>query len=182
MRLSIPNHAISACSSADSAVLDLLLRDRSKPSSSQLWQSITRAIVVQHMSVAQRSFAALATEGRDWILGLKPTGHFRTCQPFTWKGGCTEPQQMRRRSIAEGWGLLNHGLDRHHQSILQLWRGLDWAVVNGEPGHIKPAAQLGDRDGYAIGLQSLVDRLDHFSSSPSKDGFFFARSPRIAST
>ena len=36
-----------------------------------------------------------------------------------------EPQQMRHRSIAEGWVLLDHGLDRRHQSILQLWRSLE---------------------------------------------------------
>lgn len=42
-----------------------------------------------------------------------------------WTAPVVEPQQMRHRSIAEGWVLLDHGLDRRHQSILQLWRSLD---------------------------------------------------------
>ncbi|MCY1380125.1 hypothetical protein D9M69_679150 [compost metagenome] len=93
----MPKRAIRACSSADSAVFDFPLRDRCQPSSSRLWQSITKAIVVQpsrpaqtrHISVAQRSLGALAAEGSDWIRGLKPTGRLRTCQPLSWKMRCT---------------------------------------------------------------------------------------------
>ncbi len=44
---------------------------------------------IRHMSVAQRSLGALATDGSDWIQGRKPTGRLRTCQPLSWKTRCT---------------------------------------------------------------------------------------------
>jgi len=36
-------------------------------------------------SIAQRSSGAMATDGIACTLGLKPTGHFLTCQPRSWK-------------------------------------------------------------------------------------------------
>ncbi len=90
---SVPKRAISACSRAASAVFDFPLRDRCQPSSSRLWQSMTRASTAQpsrplqtrHRSVAQRSFGAAATEGMACTRGRKPTGRFFTCHRFSWK-------------------------------------------------------------------------------------------------
>lgn len=93
-----------------------------------------------------------------------------------------EAQQVRHCPVPEGWVLFNHGLDRGHEALLQRRAGFDWPVVHRAPGHLKPLAQLADRDGDAVGLQSLADRLDHFSSSPNRDcNFFLARSSSIAS-
>lgn len=33
---------------------------------------------------AQRSSSTLATDGKAWMRGLKPTGRRRTCQPTIW--------------------------------------------------------------------------------------------------
>lgn len=138
------------------------------------------------MSVAQRSLGALATEGRDWIRGLKPTGRLRTCPPPELEDALhrvlVEAQQVRDGPVPEGWVLLDHGLDRGHEALLQRRRSLHRAVVHGAPGHLEPLAQLADRDGDAVGLQSLADRLDHFLSSPSRGcNFFLARNSSIAS-
>jgi hypothetical protein len=35
--------------------------------------------------LAQRSSGAVATDGKAWIRGRKPTGRLRTCQPLIWK-------------------------------------------------------------------------------------------------
>lgn len=72
-RPSVPKRAIKACSSAYSAVFELPLGDRCQPNSSRMWQSMTSAIDVllsrpaqtRQMSVAPRSFEALATTGSD---------------------------------------------------------------------------------------------------------------------
>jgi hypothetical protein len=58
---------------------------------------------------------------------------------------------------------------------------LHWSIVDTAPRHIELAAQLADRDDNALGMQSLTDRLDHDSFSPSRDANFFrARNSSIA--
>jgi hypothetical protein len=52
-------------------------------------------------------------------------------------------------------------------------------LEDGGPRNVEPAAQLADRNGVAIVFKSLLDRVDHFSSSPSRDRR--ARSSSIAS-
>ena len=87
-RPSVPKRASRACSSALDAVQAFPLRDRCQPSSSRVWQSITKAKVAQpslpaqirHMSVDQRSFGAVATDGNAWMRGRKPMGRFLHCQ------------------------------------------------------------------------------------------------------
>lgn len=96
-RPSVPNRAISACSNALEAVLALPLRDKCQPSSSRVWQSITRASVThpsrpaqtRHISVDPRSFGAVATDGMACTRGRKPIGRFRTRQPINRKIRCT---------------------------------------------------------------------------------------------
>ena len=86
-----PNRLISACSNALAAVVALPERDRCQPNSARVWQSMTRASVAQpsrpaqirHMSLDQRSFGALATDGTASMRGRMPTGRFRTCQPLS---------------------------------------------------------------------------------------------------
>ena len=75
------------------AVVALPLRLSCQPSSSRVWQSITRANVCQpsrpaqirHRSVAQRWFGAVETEGNASMRGRWPIARLRTCQPFNWK-------------------------------------------------------------------------------------------------
>src|SRR5690606_13160000 len=68
------------------------------------------------------------------------------------------------------------------QFRLDLWGHLRRLVIHRAPGNPEPLAQLGDRDGITIFLQSLADRLDHFSFSPNRDcNFFLARNSNIAS-
>jgi hypothetical protein len=70
-RPSAPKRAISAYSNALDAVVARPLRDRCQPSNSRVRQSITSANVAQpsrpaqtrHISVDQRSFGAVATDG-----------------------------------------------------------------------------------------------------------------------
>ncbi|MOA01672.1 hypothetical protein D3C78_1210930 [compost metagenome] len=131
---------------------------------------------------------------------VRPRGHRRQCLdpgpeadgPLTdlpahqlehaLHGVLVEPQQMRHRSIAKRRRFFDQRLDGRDKLRIELWRCLHRLVVDGAARHVEPAAQLGDRDGDAVGLQSLVDRLDHFSSSPSRDcNFFLARSSSIAS-
>src|SRR5215475_2727119 len=89
---------------------------------------------------------------------------------------------MRHRSIAKRRMLLNHRLDRLKESAIDLRCGLDRSVVHRPPRHPEPPAQLAHRDLDAFGFESLTDRLDHFSSSPSRDcNFFRARNSSIAS-
>jgi hypothetical protein len=78
----VPERAIRACSKTDSAVLDRPLRERCRPKSPRLRQSMIRASVAQpsrplhtrHKSVAQNSFGTAATEGMACTRGRKPTG------------------------------------------------------------------------------------------------------------
>lgn len=89
---------------------------------------------------------------------------------------------MRDRPIAKRRLLFNQRLDWRGELGIDLRRRLHRLVVDSAPRHPEPAAQLGDRGGNTVGLQSLADRLDHFSSSPSRDrNFFLARSSSIAS-
>lgn len=86
-----------ACSSALAAVLARPVRDRYQPSNSRAGQSMTKAsdaqpsspAQIRHRSVDQRSFGALATEGKAWMRGRMPIARLRTCQPWIWKMRCT---------------------------------------------------------------------------------------------
>lgn len=66
-RPSVPNRAIKACSSALDAVLALPLRDRRRPNSSRVWQSMTRAIAAgpdpAQIGRPALILGALATDG-----------------------------------------------------------------------------------------------------------------------
>src|SRR5690606_32146881 len=91
-------------------------------------------------------------------------------------------QQIGDRPIPKRRRLFDHRFDGLCQFRFDLRRGLRRFVVHRAPGNTEPLAQLGDRDGIAIFLQSLADRLDHFSSSPNRDcNFFLARNSNIAS-
>lgn len=99
---------MSACSSAAPAVDALPERESCQPRSSRLWQSMTRASVVQPSvptqtrarSVDQRSFVAVVTEGSASIRGRAPTGRLRTCQPLSRKIRCTVVRRGTRTSDA----------------------------------------------------------------------------------
>ena len=92
-RPSVPNRAINACSSAAIAVVALPLLESCQPSSSRVWQSMTRAKVCQpsrpaqtrQRSVAPRTFGVVATDGSASIRGRCPMALLRTCQPLSWK-------------------------------------------------------------------------------------------------
>ena len=64
---------------------------------------------------------------------------------------------MRNRPVAKRRRLFNHRLDRGDELRIDLRRRFDRFVVNRTARHAKPAAQLGNRDGDAFGLQSLAD-------------------------
>ena len=98
-RPNVPNLVINACSRAVAAVVALPERDRCQPSNSRVWQSISeegqktvrvtvfpanasvaqpsRPARTRHMSVDQRSFGALATDGIAPMRGRMPTGRLR---------------------------------------------------------------------------------------------------------
>ncbi len=61
-----------------------------------------------------------------------------------------EAQQVRHGPVPEGRVLLDHGLDRGHEALLQRRRGLDGAVVHAASRHLEPPAQFADRDGDAV--------------------------------
>lgn len=46
---------------------------------------LSRPDQTRHISVDQRSLGFAAIDGSAWILGWKPIGRLRTCQPLSWK-------------------------------------------------------------------------------------------------
>src|SRR5699024_10307091 len=94
-----------------------------------------------------------------------------------------ETEQPSHRPVAKGWAFLDHGLDGFGKAFLHPWSCLfDRLVIHRASRHLEPTAQFGNRDVIPIFLQSLADRLDHFSSSSSRDcNFFRALSSNIPS-
>src|SRR5574343_1136785 len=97
-------------------------------------------------------------------------------------GVLVHTKQMRHGAVAEGRVLFDHLLHWRCKCFLNPRRHLGRAVIDAPTWHGEPSAQLADRDVNAVSHESLVDRLDHLSSSPSRDcNFFLARSSSIAS-
>ena len=93
-----------------------------------------------------------------------------------------EAQQMRHRAIAERRRLFDHGLDRLGQLGIELRCRLHRPVIDSTSRHVEPAAKLAQRHFKAVITQALLDRENHFSSSPSRAcSFFRARNSSIAS-
>src|SRR5574343_192712 len=97
-------------------------------------------------------------------------------------GVLVHAEQVRHGAVAEGRVLFDHLLHWHNKIVPNLRRCLRRTVIDAPTWHGEPSAQLADRDVNAVSHESLVDRLDHLSSSPSRDcNFFLARSSSIAS-
>jgi len=91
-------------------------------------------------------------------------------------------QQCRHGPIAERWILLDHGLDRRDQMLLNLGSGLDASVIPTAPWQAKPTTDFTDGDLGTLGAQSLLNISDYLSSSPSREAnFFLARNSSMAS-
>jgi len=97
-RASTPKRDTSASSSVASAAFALPRFDSRHPSSSRVWQSMTRVSVQQRsrgphqtraISVDQRSSGSLAIDGMHSARGRLPAGRRRTCQCFSWNMRCT---------------------------------------------------------------------------------------------
>jgi len=106
-----------------SAVLNLRLRDRCQPSSSRLWQSITKAGVIQPSRSVQTQHGPAFIAYLGHRGPLKSTGLLRACQSLIWQTRCIcvlgEPWQVCHRALVEWKSLLVHGLDRSQEANLQ---------------------------------------------------------------
>ena len=97
-------------------------------------------------------------------------------------GVLVHAEQVRDGAVTERRVLFDHLLYWFGKVLLNLRRGLCRAIVDTPARHFEPPTELADRDVDSVGPQSLVDRLDHLSSSPSRDcNFFRARNSSMAS-
>jgi hypothetical protein len=147
----------------------------------------SRPLQMRHISVAQRSLGFSATDRWQFFNSwAQPNRAFANLPALELEDALhrvrVELEQISHRPVSERRVLLDHLLDRLHQPLLQLRRRLGRLVIDRPARDLKPPTQFADRDIESVLLESLADRLDHFSSSPSRDcNFFLARSSSIAS-
>jgi hypothetical protein len=98
-------------------------------------------------------------------------------------GVLVKAQKPGHRTIAEGWLLLDHGLDWIGKARIDLRGGFGRLVIDGPPRHAELGAKLGHRHRDTIGQKALMERSDQLPSSRSMRAasFFLAHSSSMAS-
>ena len=88
-------------------------------------------------------------------------------------GVLAEPKQIRHRSVAERWVLLDHRLDRFGKLRIDFGFGVIHLVVKGAPRNVELATQPAHTGNHAIIAQALMRAKDHFPCWSSKACCFF---------
>jgi hypothetical protein len=125
---------------------------------------LSRPHQMPHMSVAQRSLGAVASDGKAWILGLNPTGRLRTYQPMIWNTRYTVFLFMSNRCVPERGVLLDHRIDGFDILVPHLGITLGGLVLHCAAQNTEPATELDQADDHAFIPQGLLQLEDHLSS------------------
>ena len=111
-------------------------------------------------------------------------------------GVLVKTQKPGNRAVAEGWLLLDHGLDWIGKARIDLRGGLGRLVIDRAPRHAEPRAEFRQRHRDPIGQKALMERPDQLFGAtlepmarspltPSRSmraaSFFLARSSSMAS-